>query len=281
MTSDSPRRVRNGPDRRLQGVQHVFLARGLGLFLVDHRARLAAFGSEADHVLVPEPRDRSVEDRGAAGSFADRERDRRGQACVGRLRHHRERLLDAVVRHEAEERRLFELDDQSLAQRDVERRIAGRVREFGEQHRVLVAKRGRRAPPGGVRRHDHGCDHECAGDGHRGETSTSSDGRRHRRIEISGEGWGGSRDGGQEPVAPFGNRFDIDGPLGLVAQCVTQLADRDAQAAVEMDECAFRPDAALELLARHHVACVFEKDDEQPERLVLQAHTSAVLQELA
>ena len=48
---------------------------------------------------------------------------------------------DALVRDQAEERRLLELHRESLSQRVVEHRIAGRVGEIGEHDRVLVGQR--------------------------------------------------------------------------------------------------------------------------------------------
>ena len=60
------------------------------------------------------------------------------QPRVRRLAHQAQRLLDALLGDEAEERRLFELYRQPLAKRPVEHRVAGRVREIGEDNRVLV-----------------------------------------------------------------------------------------------------------------------------------------------
>ena len=68
-------------------------------------------------------------------------------------------LSDTVVRHEAEERRLLELHRESLSERTVEHRVAGRVGELGEYDGVLVGERRRTAAIDHAR--DSGGDDDC------------------------------------------------------------------------------------------------------------------------
>ena len=69
----------------------------------------------------------------------------RGQPRIFRLSHQRQRLLDLLIRNQAEERGLLKLHGQSLAQRVVKHRIAGLVLEVREDDRVLLreSRRGR------------------------------------------------------------------------------------------------------------------------------------------
>src|SRR5215831_8832080 len=54
--------------------------------------------------------------------------------------------MNALLGDQHEIRRLLQLDCQTLAQRIVEHRIAGGVREIGNEYRTLLALRGRTAP---------------------------------------------------------------------------------------------------------------------------------------
>ena len=94
-------------------------------------------------VLTAQRRNRSLEHRRAAGPHAHALRDVGSQSRIRRLVHQRQRSSDAFVGDEAEERRLLELHRESLSQRVVEHRIAGRVGELGEHDRVLVGERRR------------------------------------------------------------------------------------------------------------------------------------------
>ena len=100
---------------------------------------------QPEDVLTAKRRDRSFQDRRAAGPDAHDPRNVGSQSCIRRLVHQQQRSSDAVVRHEAEERRLLELNRESLPERLVEHRIAGRVGELAEHDRVLVGERRRTA----------------------------------------------------------------------------------------------------------------------------------------
>ena len=69
-------------------------------------------------------------------------RDLRSQPRIFRLSHQSQRLLDLLVRNQAEKRRLLQLHGQSLAQRVVKHRIAGLVVEIGQDDGVLVGESG-------------------------------------------------------------------------------------------------------------------------------------------
>ena len=101
--------------------------------------------AQAEDVLTAERRDRSFQDGGAGGPDAHALRNVGSQPRIRRLVHQQQRSSDAVVGDEAEERRLLELYRESLSQRIVEHRIAGRVGELGEHDRVLVGERRRTA----------------------------------------------------------------------------------------------------------------------------------------
>ena len=123
-----------------EDVQHVFLPRRRELLLVEEISGSAVFGAETEHVLRAEARNRSRDDRRAAGTDAEVARDIAGQSRAGGLPHQLERLADAFRRHDAQKRRLLELHGEPLAQRLVEHRVAGRVREIGEDDGVLVGQ---------------------------------------------------------------------------------------------------------------------------------------------
>src|SRR5258708_34773230 len=89
-------------------------------------------------MLVSETGNRAIQDGGACGSLADFPSELRSKPRIRRLAHQTERLLDSLVRDEAEERRLLELHGQPLAKRPVEHGVARRVDEIGEDNRVLV-----------------------------------------------------------------------------------------------------------------------------------------------
>ena len=76
--------------------------------------------------------------------------------------------------------------------------------------------------------------------------------------------------GAKETIAPLGNGLYISRTFGIVAKRLSQLAHRDAEAAVKVDERIFRPDTASQLLA----------GNKEPIRLLLQLDASPVLKEL-
>ena len=120
--------------------QDLFFPRRLRLLVGEDVAGRAVLRAQAEDVLTAERRDRSFQDGGAAGPDAHALRDVGGQSCIRRLVHQRQRSADAFVGDEAEERRLLQLHRESLSQRLVEHRIAGRVGELGEHDRVLVGQ---------------------------------------------------------------------------------------------------------------------------------------------
>jgi hypothetical protein len=87
--------------------------------------------------------------------------------------------------------------------------------------------------------------------------------------------------GTKKAIASFGNRLNIPGTFGVVAQRFPQLADGDAEAAVEIDKRVSRPDTAPQFFAADHLPSVFQKHDEEPKRLLLQLHALPVPEEFA
>ena len=96
--------------------------------------------AQAEDVLTAERRDRSLEDGRARGPDADLLRDFRSQSRIRRHVHQRQRSSDALVGHEAEERRLLQLHGQSLSQCFVEYWVPRPIREVGQDDTVLVGK---------------------------------------------------------------------------------------------------------------------------------------------
>ena len=87
--------------------------------------------------------------------------------------------------------------------------------------------------------------------------------------------------GAQETIAPLGNGLYISRTFGIVAKRLSQLAHRDAEAAVKVDERIFRPDTASQLLAGNDLSGALQKHDQKPKRLLLQLYAPAVLQQFA
>jgi hypothetical protein len=87
--------------------------------------------------------------------------------------------------------------------------------------------------------------------------------------------------GAKKAIASFGNRLNIPGTFGVVAQRFPQLANGDAEAAVEIDKRVFRPDAAPQFFAADHLPSIFQKHDEQTKRLLLQLHALPIPEEFA
>jgi hypothetical protein len=67
----------------------------------------------------------------------------------------------------------------------------------------------------------------------------------------------------------------------IVAQRFSQLAHRDPQAAIELDESIPFPNAALNLRPCDDFACIFQKNDQQSEWLILDSYSLAEPQEFA
>ena len=87
--------------------------------------------------------------------------------------------------------------------------------------------------------------------------------------------------GAKESIASFGNRLDISGAFGVIAQRISEFANCDAKAAVKVDECVFRPDVASQLLPVDDLPGVFQQYYQKPERLLLQLHPLSSFEELA
>ena len=140
VASDSPTRVLNFVASWLRTFSTSSFRAAVELLLVEEISGSAVLGAETEHVLAAEARNRSRDDRGASSPDAEVARNIVGQSRAGGLPHQLERLADAFLRHDAQKRRLLELHREPLAQRFVEHRVAGRVREIGEDDGVLVGQ---------------------------------------------------------------------------------------------------------------------------------------------
>ena len=130
---------RSEPDGDLaQRLEHVFLACRLHLLLVEDVAGAAVRGAQPEDILRAQAGNRPFEHGSARRALADISGQRRRERRIRRLPHQRQDVLNALLRHQAEKRRLLQLDGQPLAERRVEHRIAGCVREIGEHNRVPV-----------------------------------------------------------------------------------------------------------------------------------------------
>ena len=138
VASDSPSRGLSLRTISLRAVQDVLSPRRLDLLLVENASGVAVPGAQAQDILAPKAGDRAFQHCGAGGPLTDLLRDLRGQPRIFRLSHQRQRLLDLLIRNQAEERRLLKLHGQPLAQRVVKHRIAGLVLKVREDDGVLV-----------------------------------------------------------------------------------------------------------------------------------------------
>ena len=146
------------PGEPAQRVEHVLPVGDLGLLLVQQRAGVTSAAAQPQHVAAPAAGNRSFEDTGAVRSLADLPRDRGCEARLGRLAHHAQGVLHALLRHQSDERRLLELYRETLAKRLVEDRVAGGVGEIGEDDGVLHGQprsARERGVAGDDERHDH------------------------------------------------------------------------------------------------------------------------------
>ena len=87
--------------------------------------------------------------------------------------------------------------------------------------------------------------------------------------------------GRQEAVSPPGYGLNVPGILGVVAQCLPQLADSHAQAVLEINKCIVLPEPVAKFLSADYFAAVVQKRDEDPIGLLLQLYAGAVFQEFA
>ena len=83
--------------------------------------------------------------------------------------------------------------------------------------------------------------------------------------------------GRDEPVAAFGQGFDVAGVFGGVGQRFAYLIDRRAQAVVEVDHGLGAPDLLLQFLAGNDFSRTAEQDGQQLKRLTLQLDANAAL----
>ena len=85
--------------------------------------------------------------------------------------------------------------------------------------------------------------------------------------------------GGQEAISPLGYGLNVPGILGVIAQCLPQLADCYAEAILKINKRIVLPKPIAKFLSADHFSGVFQKRDEEPIWLILQLYTGAVLQE--
>ena len=140
-------------------LQHVVFARRLHLLLLDGVAGPAVRGVERDDVALAELRNRAGDHRFARGTFADLARNRRCDFFIRAPAHQPQHPLQPLLRQDAQERRLPQLNFERFLQRFVEDRLAGAVGEIGEHDRIALAEgaravRGRIDGDGGDGRQD-------------------------------------------------------------------------------------------------------------------------------
>jgi hypothetical protein len=95
---------------------------------------------------------------------------------------------------------------------------------------------------------------------------------------ISGRNCGGC--GGDEAVSTLGNGLNVPGIFSIVSESISEFANRNAQAAVKVDEGVSLPDASLNFLTAHHVPGILQEYDQKTERLLLELHPPSLLQKL-
>ena len=75
--------------------------------------------------------------------------------------------------------------------------------------------------------------------------------------------------GSEETVSPLGNGLNITRIFSIIPEGFAQFAHSDPKAAVKVDESLSLPDAILNLLPADYVPRIFQKNDQQTERLLL------------
>ena len=96
---------------------------------------------ETQDILAPKSCNRAVEHSRTPCPLTNLSGNVQRESHIRRLTHKPKRLLDALVRNETEERRLFELHGQPLPESPVEYRVARCVREIGQDNGVLLSQR--------------------------------------------------------------------------------------------------------------------------------------------
>ena len=106
-------------------------------------AIVAVHGFQADDVLRAQAGDGAFDGGGAGGALADVASEIVSEAGVFWLRHEGERLRDALVGEQVQERGLFQLRREALAKRAIEDGVAGGVDEVGEDDGIFFGELGR------------------------------------------------------------------------------------------------------------------------------------------
>ena len=88
------------------------------------------------------------------------------------------------------------------------------------------------------------------------------------------------RYGCDETVAALGDRFDVDGSIGEVAEGVAELHHRGVEAVVEIDEGVGGPENAAEVFAADELAGVLEKINKRTEGLLANPDRDAIAAQL-
>ena len=83
---------------------------------------------------------------------------------------------------------------------------------------------------------------------------------------------------GQKAESALGNGLNEAGSVGVVAQGVAQLSNRDIQAVVEFDECVFGPQLAAQFFAGDNFAWALKEQNQKSERLLLKFDADALAQ---
>ena len=83
----------------------------------------------------------------------------------------------------------------------------------------------------------------------------------------------------KEPISSLWNCLNVSGVVGVILQRLPELANRDPEATVEIDEGIVGPETASQFLSADDFSRVFEERDEEPTGLLLQPYASPVLEE--
>ena len=138
--SDSPSLLAQADRRSVQSLEHRFLARRLLLRFRQHVPGVAVHRLQANHVLAAQPGNRAGQHGLAAGALADLAGHLRRQTVTGGTAHQLQGLVHLALGNQVEKGRLLKLYRESLLQRVVEDRVAGRVVEVGEHDGVFVGE---------------------------------------------------------------------------------------------------------------------------------------------
>jgi hypothetical protein len=87
--------------------------------------------------------------------------------------------------------------------------------------------------------------------------------------------------GPEKPIAYLRNGFNVTRIFCVVAESFSQLANRNPQTAIEINERVFRPDAFLQVNPGYHLSGIFQQSDQEAKRLLLQFDALARPKEFA